>query len=63
MPKKTEECCACSPRCMGLKLLVLGVLIVLNTMYSWVSWGLFVGGIVGLAGLLKLVTPKCVCQR
>ena len=43
----------------GLVMLVVGILILLNAIYGWFSWGVFVGGIIALLGLLRLVHPKC----
>ena len=62
--KQTGKC-RCSPRCMGAKMLVLGVLILLNTIYSWLSWGVFVGGIIAIIGLVHLICgccPSCNCK-
>ena len=44
-------------KCMACKYLVLGVLIVLNAVYAWFGWGVFVGGIIALKGLLMLAKP------
>jgi hypothetical protein len=41
------------------KMLIIGILILLNATYSVVNWGVFVGGVVALLGLLGLVYPKC----
>jgi len=65
MAKKEESANVCGPcgcgnicsKCRGVKLLVLGVLVVLNAIYGWFGWGIFVGGIIGLKGLLKLAKP------
>ncbi len=43
----------------SLVMLVVGILILLNTIYGLLSWGVFVGGIIALLGLLGLVHPKC----
>ncbi len=53
----------CTPQCMGAKLLVLGILIVLNAKYAWFDWGTFVGGIIGIKGLLLLLMPVCPCSK
>jgi hypothetical protein len=57
--------CKCSPRCMGAKVLILGVLILLNAIYGWLSWGVFVGGIIAIIGLVHLIfgcCPACKCK-
>ncbi len=46
-------------KCHAGTLLILGVLVLLNTLWSIVSWGVFVGAILILGGLLKLVKPAC----
>ncbi len=46
-------------RCWGGMLLVLGVLIVLNDLWAMLSWGMFIGVIVALKGLIKLLMPYC----
>jgi len=48
-----------SPHCVAVKLIILGVLIVLNAVYGWFGWGVFVGGIIGIKGLLMLAHPCC----
>lgn len=62
--KETGKC-GCAPRCKGAKLLILGALIVLNAVYGWFSWGIFVGGIIAIKGLIKLIfgcCPACKCK-
>ena len=46
-------------KCHAGKLLVLGVLVILNTLWSFVSWGIFIGALLVLGGLVKLVKPMC----
>jgi len=41
----------------GIVMIVVGILILLNEIYSLVSWGIFVGGVVALLGLLRLICP------
>ncbi len=54
----TGKCCSC----MAWGVLILGVLILLNALYGWVTWGVFVGAMVILKGLIWLVHPKvCKC--
>ena len=48
-------------KCMGGCILVLGVLILLNALYGWMTWGVFVGVIVILKGLIALLHPK-ICK-
>jgi len=41
----------------GVGMLVLGLLILANVYLEFLSWGAFVGGVLALAGFLKLVMP------
>ena len=50
-------------KCHAGKLLVLGVLVILNSMFGFLDWGLFIGGLLVLGGLVKLAKPMCPhCQ-
>jgi len=50
-------------KCHAGKLLVLGVLVLLNSVWDIVSWGIFIGVILLLVGVLKLLKPVCPhCQ-
>lgn len=42
----------------GVMALILGLLILANAYWSIVSWAYFVGIIIALAGLIKIVMPK-----
>jgi len=46
-------------KCHAGKLLVLGVLVILNTLWSFLDWGVFIGALLILGGLLMLVKPMC----
>jgi uncharacterized membrane protein HdeD (DUF308 family) len=61
MPKETKKCepHACCGRCMGAKMLILGILIILNVKYALFDWWTFVGGILGIKGILMLIMPSC----
>ena len=41
----------------GVVMLVLGILIILNTLYGWFSWGVFIGGVIAIFGLIKILHP------
>ena len=47
------------PKCFGGMMLVLGILVLLNAAYDWMSWAFFVGGILALMGLSKIIMPHC----
>lgn len=46
-------------KCSGFKMLVLGILIILNYMKGWFDWPVFIGGAIGILGLLKIYMPCC----
>ena len=50
---KKDKCC----EYWGVKLLILGLLIILNTYYNWVNWAYFVGGVIAIKGLLSIAWP------
>jgi len=52
----------CSPQCMAMKLLVLGVILVLVRLYTqWDIW-VVLGALLIVKGFLLLIMPKCTCQ-
>lgn len=60
-PVKTGMMChhgVCS-KCHAGKLLFLGVLVLLNSVWSIIAWDVFIGAVLILGGLLKLVKPIC----
>ena len=54
---KMQECCKMHKKCMGWKMLVLGLLVLANSNWNIVNWATFIGGIIAIAGLLKLIMP------
>ena len=55
---KEKECCCGHKKGHGAIALIVGLLILPNAMWSAVSWPIFVGIIVALCGLVKLLMPK-----
>ena len=45
----------------GIMMVVIGVLVILNSIYAWFNWAEFVGGIFVLVGL-KLAMINC-CKK
>ncbi len=41
----------------GIGMLVLGILILINVYWPYLSWGAFVGAVFAIIGFLKLVIP------
>ncbi len=59
--KKADACC-CDPHrnsCCSIYVIVLGALILLNALLGWLNWGVFIGGIVIIKGLLMLKMNNC----
>jgi uncharacterized membrane protein HdeD (DUF308 family) len=46
-------------RMMGGKMIILGALVFANFFWVFLNWPLFIGGVLVLAGLLKLAMPCC----
>ncbi|MEE9525924.1 MAG: hypothetical protein V3V78_04950 [Candidatus Woesearchaeota archaeon] len=46
----------------GTKMIVVGILIILNANYGWLDWATFVGVIFILVGLVKISKP-CVVKK
>lgn len=54
--------CYC-PKCQGIQLILLGVLVLLNIYVLEWSWWLFLGVMLVLAGFLRVSYPMCPCNR
>ena len=59
MPKKKEMMMSCCTmhRTKGVGMLILGLLILLNVYWPYLSWGAFVGIAIAIIGFIKLVMP------
>ncbi len=57
MAKEKEYCCEHKKE-HGAIALIIGLLILANAMWSIVNWPVFVGIIVALCGLVKLLMPE-----
>jgi hypothetical protein len=57
MGKKEMDCRAFHKH-KSIVMLVVGILIILNALYGLLSWGVFVGGIIALLGLIGIVHSK-----
>jgi uncharacterized membrane protein HdeD (DUF308 family) len=60
--KISTECCEKHRRYDGLKMLILGALILFNAKSGFVSWPIFIGWLVAIAGFFKLFMPKTACK-
>jgi uncharacterized membrane protein HdeD (DUF308 family) len=58
MKKQKKEC----RKMMAYKMLVIGVLILINSAAGLLSWANFIGGLLAIAGILKLVLPDKLCK-
>jgi uncharacterized protein YjeT (DUF2065 family) len=64
MHGKMMECCEKHRRYLGLKMLILGILIIWQVYMPIVSnWWAFAGIILVLAGLLKVIMPAAHCSK
>ena len=56
---KKEMCGQHSPKCMATNWIILGILVILNDIYAWFTWATFIGGIIVIKGIIKLLHPCC----
>ena len=57
------SCHSVCGRCKGIGLLVVGILVLANAVWSFVDWWLLVGALLVLKGLVMLVKPNgCGCR-
>jgi len=57
MAKKEDRHAAFHKR-KSMTMLIVGILILINELYGLVSWGMFVGGVITILGLIGLIHPK-----
>jgi len=60
--KNMQEHWKMHKKMMGCKMLVLGALILANNYWGIVSWANFIGGVLAIAGVLKLIM-SCGCKK
>ncbi len=53
----------CGPRCWGFKKVLLGALVLLNVSYAWLDWASFIGWLLVVCGILRMLFPVCCCQK
>jgi len=46
-------------RCHAGKLLLLGILVLANSIWAVLGWDIFIGALLIIGGLVKLVKPSC----
>ena len=56
------ECCEKHRKYGGLKMVILGLLILGNIQYAWLSWPAFIGSLIVLAGAGALLMPRTCCK-
>ena len=64
MPNKKEDmhemhhgCCMNHKMWWGLKMLVAGILVLANSYWMFMSWGMLIGLLLIIGGILKLAIP------
>ena len=59
---KMQEHWKMHKKMMAWKMLVLGLLVLANSMWNVVSWANFIGILLAISGLAKLIMP-CKCCK
>ncbi|MFZ1971119.1 MAG: hypothetical protein WAU65_03000 [Candidatus Nanoarchaeia archaeon] len=57
MPKKEMMDCCTGHKMKGVGILLIGLLVLSNVYWPFLDWGTFIGIILVLAGIAKLVMP------
>ena len=61
--KAGKSCCSMegghNSKCLGGMLICLGILILINAYFGLLGWGLFIGGIIAIKGIIMLIHPCC----
>ncbi|MBT3297672.1 hypothetical protein HN385_02015 [archaeon] len=53
---------SCEPKCVAMKMLIIGVILILVRLFtSWDIW-VVLGAILVLKGILLLIKPMCPCH-
>ena len=60
---KMQEHWKMHKKMMGCKMLVLGILVLANAYWSVVNWAAFIGIILALGGICKLLMPMDKCCK
>lgn len=63
MNKDMEKCCMAHKRGHGLKALVLGLIVLINVYRPFIGWGMLIGILLVLVGLVKLLVPCHCCKK
>ncbi len=51
-------------KCCSMQTLVLGALVVAQAYWGWFSsWGMFIGAMLVVYGAMRLIMPKCPCNK
>jgi len=60
---KMQEHWKMHKKMMGCKMLVLGVLVLANNYWKVVDWTAFIGGLLVIAGVMKMIAPMHGCCK
>lgn len=55
---KEEMCCHGHHKGKGVMMLILGLLVLANSYWYFLDWAMFIGLILVLGGLVKMLMPK-----
>jgi len=59
---KMQGFCKMHMKMMGCKMLVLGALVLANNYWKIVDWTAFIGGLLVIAGVVKMIMPMHKCK-
>ena len=48
---------------MGLKMLILGLLVAANSYWNVVDWGIFIGAMLAIGGICKMIMCGACCKK
>ena len=53
----------CTPKCIGIKLLIFGLILILASLYTtWNIW-IVIGVLLIIKAIIMFIMPVCPCQK
>ncbi len=56
-----ENCC--TPACMGIKLLILGIILIVNQYYFKFDIWMVIGVLLIIKAIIMFIMPVCACNK
>ncbi len=53
----------CNPICIGMKMIVLGIILAANEYYFKLNWYYLIAGLLVLKGLMIMIMKGCCCKK